>query len=320
MALFEKRVIPSTLCPRCRSKRETVYHALWSCLIMQEIWNVSCFANLAKNLDSWGDFGSLCASLVHSDGNWNATLFALLAWVIWFDKNERVQGKEGRSGTSLVAAAEAYVVASWCKPKEGEVKINVDAAVNPVSGRSGLGIICRNYAGVVIGSRAIPFRSVMDVELAEALAVLEGLRFVSSLGLKVIEVNSDAFRAVKMLLDNSPPMADAGVFILDALDLEKSFTKVSFFHVLQSANKEANSLVAFAIQVDSLCSWGISSEFIRNDPYTPSYNSYYLRSSKTSYGRLEGVGKSLVPKMVKSQNSNSYNMGHQSTEQGSLVD
>ncbi|KAM7491086.1 hypothetical protein LguiA_034007 [Lonicera macranthoides] len=59
-----------------------------------------------------------------------------------------------------------------------------------------------------------------------------------------------------MLLDNSPPMADAGVFILDALDLAKSFSKVSFFHVLRSANEAANSLAAFAVRVDSLYSWG----------------------------------------------------------------
>ncbi|KAM7485049.1 hypothetical protein LguiA_001058 [Lonicera macranthoides] len=193
-------------------------------------------------------------------------------WFIWFDRNERVHGKEGRSGAALVEAAKVYVgaflaaldvsvhppvllAAAWCKPKEGEVKINVDVAANPVLETTGLGIICRNSVGVVIGARAIPIRSAMGVEVAETpLVVLEGLRFAISLGLQAIEVNSDTLRVVKMLLDNSLPRADAGVFILDALDLAKSFFKVSYFHVLRSANEEANSLAAFAVRADSLCS------------------------------------------------------------------
>ncbi|KAM7469953.1 hypothetical protein LguiA_008136 [Lonicera macranthoides] len=95
-----------------------------------------------------------------------------------------------------------------------------------------------------------------QVKGSEALAVLEGLRFVDSLGLQAIEINSDALRVVKMLLDKSPPRADSGVFILDALDFAKSFSKVSFAHVLRSANEAANSIEAFAVRTESLCTWG----------------------------------------------------------------
>ncbi|KAM7480459.1 hypothetical protein LguiA_028672 [Lonicera macranthoides] len=197
-------------------------------------------------------------------------MFATLAWYIWFDRNECVQGKEGRSGTALVTAVEVYVgailaaygdtdpphvlvAAVWGKPKEGEFKLNVDTAVNPVSGRTGLGIICRNSTRVVVGARAIPICSAMGVEAAEALAVLEGLRFADSLGLQAIEINSDALRVIKMLLDKPPPRADSGVFILNSLDLAKLFSKVSFVHVLRSANEAANSLAAFVVRSESLC-------------------------------------------------------------------
>ncbi|KAM7486324.1 hypothetical protein LguiA_002333 [Lonicera macranthoides] len=96
----------------------------------------------------------------------------------------------------------------------------------------------------------------MGVEAAGALAVLEGLRFADSLGLQAIEINSDALHVVKMLLDKSPPRVDSGVFILNSLDLIKSFSKVSFVHVLRSANEAANSLAAFAVRSESLCTWG----------------------------------------------------------------
>ncbi|KAM7514747.1 hypothetical protein LguiA_004330 [Lonicera macranthoides] len=138
----------------------------------------------------------------------------------------------------------------------GSVKINVDTAFNPISGWFGVGVICRDERGRVIGATAIPVPACLGVVEAEALAVLEGLRFASLLGLQSVKINSDSLRVVNMVLSKIPPGSDAGVFILDFLDLAKSFSEVSCSHVLRSANEAANSLAAFAIRADSRLSWG----------------------------------------------------------------
>ena len=58
-----------------------------------------------------------------------------------------------------------------------------------------------------------------------------------------------------MVNSSAPPLADAGVFVLDLLDLAKSFDVSSCVHCPRSVN-EAVHLLAFALSFNSKQSWG----------------------------------------------------------------
>ncbi|KAM7491207.1 hypothetical protein LguiA_034128 [Lonicera macranthoides] len=199
--------------------------------------------------------------------------FAVLSWLIWSDRNKIIVGCDRKAGEELVVAASAWLdsfrslmvegevqpflqARPWRKPSADVVKINVDAAINPCTLKSGIGIICRNEVGAVMGAVAKPVFAALQVEEAEALALLEGFKFAQGVGARKVEVESDSLRVVGLFHSKSPPLADAGVFILDCWDVAKAFDSVSCSHIFRSANQAAHSIAAVAVTLDYSQSWG----------------------------------------------------------------
>jgi hypothetical protein len=85
---------------------------------------------------------------------------------------------------------------SWVPPKEGTVKINVDAAFCPKSGASSIGAVARNSQGIVIAAVSKPIGTCQDVVDAEAEAILAGLRLGLELQVQSLVLESDSQVAV----------------------------------------------------------------------------------------------------------------------------
>ena len=62
----------------------------------------------------------------------------------------------------------------WLPPPPGVVKINTDAALNSLQGRTGLGMVARDCDGKVVASSCRRMSANFHPQVAEALALLAG--------------------------------------------------------------------------------------------------------------------------------------------------
>ncbi|KAL5740749.1 hypothetical protein ACOSQ2_029929 [Xanthoceras sorbifolium] len=66
----------------------------------------------------------------------------------------------------------------WNPPAVGVLKLNVDAGVRFSAGLMGIGLVVRDWQGVVLGSSAQICRAALSPLLAEATALLRGLQYL----------------------------------------------------------------------------------------------------------------------------------------------
>lgn len=85
----------------------------------------------------------------------------------------------------------------WSKPPSGSFKLNTDASVWAGCGFMGLGGVVHDSEGMVIASRALRRDAGWSADVAELMAIKEGLLLVNKLGLCVKFVESDAFVVVR---------------------------------------------------------------------------------------------------------------------------
>lgn len=70
----------------------------------------------------------------------------------------------------------------WTKPPDDKWKTNVDAAVDQVAMKMGVGIVIRNAEGRVVAARAQQIPYIVDPLLAEAIAAWHAIYFGKNVG------------------------------------------------------------------------------------------------------------------------------------------
>ncbi|CAH9101176.1 unnamed protein product [Cuscuta europaea] len=137
--------------------------------------------------------------------------FLMLLWSIWQARNEVLWKKSPAGVGSIIAVADAFldgwrraqmtasIVGSiaaapkhWIKPREGRLKVNVDAAVKVEGDCSRLGWVVRDYTGsfIVGGMKKSP--GACQPREAEALAIREAISWLRDYGFDFIDVECDA--------------------------------------------------------------------------------------------------------------------------------
>ncbi|KAL5844792.1 hypothetical protein ACOSQ4_010750 [Xanthoceras sorbifolium] len=161
--------------------------------------------------------------------------FVITAWLIWGRRNQFVHSKSAplqedvwmkagqlkaefesvRAGGCCAPVAIADRNAIW-KPLSGNIfKLNVDAAYNKMNQKIGIGLVIRDSSGSIMVAAGLTFRFVFDVELAEVLAILEGIQLALSRGLLPFCVESDALNIVNLCCDSLPVRNDLGTVVHD---------------------------------------------------------------------------------------------------------
>lgn len=143
---------------------------------------------------------------------------------------------------------------SWCKPPDGWIKINVDAACHPGSSHIGVGCVIRDDGGRFMRARMNTVQGGRSIREAEALSMREALSWVKNWTTTKCIFESDA----KLLVDAFYGPRGKSCFdtiVEDCSELLKHCDEVLVDFVPRYANSVVYSLARAAYSNPGLREW-----------------------------------------------------------------
>ncbi|KAL5545769.1 hypothetical protein UlMin_005456 [Ulmus minor] len=150
------------LCFRCKSHTKSIFHALWKCSLVKDIWTRCGFRHLIDQNWEYDIIGFLWRmhNLLSPK---EFQLFIIVSWQAWTARNNHFYNNSCPSPERVVDDAIKWLDdfisvidlkpkngpnrstdTRWKPPDRGKFLVNVDAATNIRSGTRGLGVIIRN--------------------------------------------------------------------------------------------------------------------------------------------------------------------------------
>ncbi|XP_074310267.1 uncharacterized protein LOC141646122 [Silene latifolia] len=129
----------------------------------------------------------------------------------------------------------------WEKPQEGFVKVNVDAGVKEDNGVS-LGVVCRDCEGRVLWGVSCVQEQVWEPQVAQAVAVLEGVKEAHRRGNSMVMIESDCLHVIDALKRKAKGRSVLALVIDDILAASSSFVSVLWSYTCRVNNSVAHAL------------------------------------------------------------------------------
>uniref|UniRef100_A0A803PM52 Reverse transcriptase domain-containing protein n=1 Tax=Cannabis sativa TaxID=3483 RepID=A0A803PM52_CANSA len=288
-ALVKQKVISDSTCSICHQAWESIGHALFRCKYARAVWRHSNF------LLDWNNSSTMCKGdyLVHLSSIYTKVemeQILCIMWSIWTERNRVVHGNRAKSAKLLSSFALNYwqnfsiaqqrhlsdhppqnsgsptaaavvqpsattIPLPWKPPVTGQLKLNVDAAVDSTKKITGIGALVRDSNGHVAAAFSKPVVGCFDSHEMEAIALFHSLNLVLQLQLPISQIETDALRVSNALCKPSSAISSFQDLIVDISSLLSFFPNVKISHVKRSANMAADCLAKFALGVDETCFW-----------------------------------------------------------------
>jgi hypothetical protein len=205
----------------CGSEAETNGHVLWWCDSARAVWG-SCEEAIQKSSVVAVDFFEIFAYLYARLEDKDLELFAIIAHKIWSRRNRVVFGgvvlppsiliKEATQFIGDIKEIQAAIVdpvnegqslqCRWLKPAVNSIKINWDAALDGRKNIMGMGIVARDWGGVVKATMWAVIPYIRNPTVAKAIGARRAVQFGREMGFISIELEGDACEII-LALENS---------------------------------------------------------------------------------------------------------------------
>ena len=198
----------------------------------------------------------------------------LLAWPMWYHRNEVRMGAQRKPGNALVSWAASYpeeystaIVAqtnlepiiqramTWSPPPRFLFKINVDGAVDKATRKAGVGVIVRDELGRVEVAMCRNLVAPLGAIETKSKAIEAGLSFAQDIGIQDVVVESDYLIMIQALKGTSAPPSMVSAVTQGVLDLNIGFNRVEFSHVKRQGNRPTHVLAKHAFGITDFIAW-----------------------------------------------------------------
>ncbi|KAL5760467.1 hypothetical protein ACOSQ2_019305 [Xanthoceras sorbifolium] len=206
------------------------WRALWKLNIPHKISSLKLVRKLFPSLSSlrWRGFISFLDFALECHA-------AIVPWARSFLSDFQVAGLSPPKPLARTALKWVALSPSW-------FKLNSDVVVDVTLKRVGLGVVIRDWKGCVAAAFAKHLPVLLPVDCAEALAILEWLKFAASMWIFPIGVESDAATVVGAIRSNSPPHSELSLIVDEILDFASGFPVVNFYFCSRLCNSVAHDL------------------------------------------------------------------------------
>jgi hypothetical protein len=200
--LYSRKVVNEKPCPISGRETESFGHILWTYPSAQDVWR-SGLRKFQKGASMEDNFSHLLFTTLTRCDPEEVDLWAIIARKIWFRRNKVVHGGEFTDPTIVIQEATRLLHdfnrsntreeesprnnndhegIYWQPPLSGTIKINWDAGLDKANGKVGLGMIARDFKGLVLGARSLTIACIADPTTDEAIAALYATNFCKELG------------------------------------------------------------------------------------------------------------------------------------------
>ncbi|KAL5797886.1 hypothetical protein ACOSQ2_002706 [Xanthoceras sorbifolium] len=145
----------------------------------------------------------------------------------------------------------------WRPPASG-FKLNVDAAVDVRKDRHNVAAVIRDCNGLSVDVVAKCFEGLVDVEVAEVKAILEGLQLAIEDDLCELIMEFDAFKVIKLCTGEIVSRSEVVNVIHDIHLLVDKHGFSSFFFVPHKCNKVAHGATRWVVSSGFSALWILS--------------------------------------------------------------
>jgi ribonuclease HI len=193
---------------------------------------------------------------------------ATAAWYIWWLRRRQTHGELvppvnvcSNSIRSIVAnAARTKTQGSvhkkmWIKPRAGFLKLNVDASFSAESHSGATGAIIRDGRGDFIAASSTFLPHVGSAQMAEAIAMLQGLRLANDKGCNNIEAESDSLEVIQLCSGEERIWNEATAVYADILNQASMIGNVEFTHCGRDINSVAHEIARECSVSQISCNW-----------------------------------------------------------------
>ncbi|MBA0560509.1 hypothetical protein Golob_017399, partial [Gossypium lobatum] len=137
------------------------------------------------------------------------------------------------------------VITHWEPPSKSQVKVNFDSAFLQPSNKAVLGIITKNYTGLVIGLCSYLIHSVRDLTIVEAYTCLEGAVFAEEIGFSDVIMEGDSRIVIKKLQNHGNDRSAIWGVINKIIAMSRIFWNIEFRSIPREANGAAYAMAAW---------------------------------------------------------------------------
>ncbi|XP_017250744.2 uncharacterized protein LOC108221372 [Daucus carota subsp. sativus] len=272
------------ICSWCHRHAETPLHVLFTCSFAQELWDRVGMQEVLGVEDTTTVL-QVFQQMFNSSSRSKKVMLGLFCWSLWWRRNSWVwdrkivsafgvqsmalgllqewqssQEELGGGGRNRASSANRQ----WCKPPEGWIKVNIDAACHAQQGYIGIGSVARDENGQFLRASGRRIQGRWKPREAEALGLKEALLWVREWRTSKCVFEMDAKTVVDAIY------GDGGnsyfhTIIEDCVDILHHFHEVVVVFERRSANKVAHVLAQTAYSMTDHMEWiDIAPDFICN--------------------------------------------------------
>ncbi|KAL5555861.1 hypothetical protein UlMin_038097 [Ulmus minor] len=261
------------LCFCCKFHTETIFHALWKCSLVKDIWIRCGFSHFIDQ--NWEcDIIRFLWRMHNLLSPKEFQLFIIVSWQLWAARNNHFHKNSCPSPERVVDDAIKWLDdfisvtdlkpkngtnrstdTRWKPPDRGKFLINVDAATNIRSGTRGLSVIIRNSVGEVFCARVIHWPFPTSIEAAESLAIKWGIITALEAGFTGFTVASDCVSIVNALNNRNKNYGECGIILDEILNLFSSSSFEGLLFTPIGANRAAHNIARFAVLSNGSHTW-----------------------------------------------------------------
>lgn len=233
------------ICLKCGIAEESMVHIFRDCNWSSFFWKISPLRLLPSSNSSEVNLQDWMLLIIKDKPPDFIEFFVSLLWSLWKARNLMEFQNKRLSHIECIHIAQSilldFQVANqpiqpledsptplhWSFPPVGRIKFNSDASCDP-SGNTGLGGAFRDHVGKLLCYVAKHVSVCDDIEVAEGLACLQGVRRARAEGYRDLIFEMDNQSLVLALQKGKVPRTPVGTIISDILTLSKDFVRVSF--------------------------------------------------------------------------------------------
>ena len=250
--LHKKGVVLDTYCGLWDMEVEDASHLFFNCSFARSCWAA---ARLDFSVASGEVFHTSILSLLILQDNLVLCKFFSVLWALWRQCNNRVWGRQALPSEVAVRTAFEFYnewklarvnqqdrsvstiagLVCWVQPPIGRLKLNIDVAMLKDPTAVGVGMVLRDYDGLLVACKSVVLPFCCSIKEAEATGLREGLQWLLKLHHFKVDVELDA----KIVVDafHSKPLAihEFGCIVGDCRGLV-----VNNYFSIQFVKRQAN--------------------------------------------------------------------------------